>query len=391
MKDPETGKSQRVVRSTKATHKKQAFEICRAWRKAAWKARRGTLSQDAARSIIAQGVADIFMAANAEALPSNTIKGWSERWLAAKQIEAGESTYARYKRIVEQFTAFLGDAKSKRDLEMLRTDEIAAFKIAQAKELSVATANLSVKVLRICLGEAVHQGLIASNRATGVKIIPTTAESKRRPFTMDEIKRILAACRHNVEWRGLILFGLYLGQRLGDLARLTWRAVNLETDEIAFTAKKTGRRIVLPLIQPLVDYLSELPANDDPNAHIFPNAAKMKRTTSLSNQFYEILVDAGLAEPRDYRTTTKGRASAREASEISFHSLRHNAVTMLKNAGVSNALAMAIVGHESEAVSRTYTHHSTDDLRRAMNKLPKLPDVTNATTKAKRAKQDAKK
>ena len=32
----------------------------------------------------------------------------------------------------------------------------------------------------------------------------------------------------NDEWRGLVLFGLYIGQRIGDLAKLTWRAVNLE-------------------------------------------------------------------------------------------------------------------------------------------------------------------
>jgi hypothetical protein len=43
---------------------------------------------------------------------------------------------------------------------------------------------------------------------------------------------------------------------------------------------------------------------------------------------------------------------------------------MLKKAGVSNALAMAIIGHESEAVSRQYTHYSSDDLRAAMAKLP---------------------
>jgi integrase len=73
-----------------------------------------------------------------------------------------------------------------------------------------------------------------------VKLLESTEESKRRPFTLSEIKRILKAC--NDEWRGLVLFGLYIGQRLGELARLTWRAVNLETNEIAFTAKKTGRR-----------------------------------------------------------------------------------------------------------------------------------------------------
>jgi integrase len=65
---------------------------------------------------------------------------------------------------------------------------------------------------------------------------------------------------------------------------------------------------------------------------------------------------------------------AREASEISFHSLRHSAVTMLKAAGVSDFMAREIVGHESAAVSRQYTHLTTDDKRAAMRRLP---DVTN--------------
>jgi integrase len=178
-----------------------------------------------------------------------------------------------------------------------------------------------------------------------------------------------------VEWRGLVLFGLYLGQRLGDLAKLTWRAVNFETGEIAFTARKTGRRIVLPLVQPLIDYLSALPASGNPNAFIFPNSATHKRTASLSNQFREILADAGLVESRGHEATKKGRSQARETSEISFHSLRHSAVTMLKASGLSDVFAREIVGHESAAISRQYTHLSTDDLRNAMQRLP---DVTNA-------------
>jgi integrase len=226
-----------------------------------------------------------------------------------------------------------------------------------------------MSVLGVCLGEAVRQGLLTVNPAMRVNMLKDTEESKRRPFTLSEIKRILKAA--NEEWRGLILFGLYLGQRLGDLAKLRWRAVNLETREIAFTAKKTDRRIVLPLVQPLIDYLTSLESSDNPNAHIFHSAAKYKRTASLSNQFREILVEAGLVEARDYRT--KGRASTREASEISFHSLRHSAVTMLKASGLSDVFAREIVGHDSAAVSRQYTHLSTDDLGAAMKRFP---DVT---------------
>jgi len=373
--NPETLTSRRVFRSTKTRDKKQALEICRAWHKAALKARNGKLSVDAAREVIAQGVSDVFTAANVETLPSASVKSWCETWTEAKAIETEESTHARYKRVIERFTGFLGEAKTKRDLSTLQASDIARFRDREAKELSRSTANLSLKVLRICLGEAVRQGLLTLNPGVRVKLLKSTAESKRRAFTLEEIKRILKACGDDQEWRGLVLFGLYLGQRLGDLARLTWRAVDFDSCEIALTTRKTRRRIVLPLVQPLADYLASLPASDKPNAFIFPHAANAKRTASLSNQFREILVEAGLVQrlPRGHKSTGKGRNHSREAGEISFHSLRHSAVTMLKAAGVSDFIAREIVGHESAAVSRQYTHLSTDDKRAAMRRLP---DVT---------------
>ena len=365
-----------MFRSTETADESKAREICRCWHKAALKAGRGELSEDAARAIIARGVSDVFLHANLERLERATIGDWCDRWLAAKGIEAAEGTHLRYKRVLEQFLGFL-DKKAGRDLSALSADDVLRFRDREAKGLSRSTANLSLKVLRVCFGEAVRQGLLTVNPAVRVKFLKSTEESKRRAFTLSEIKRILKTCGEGSEWRGLVLFGLYLGQRLGDLAKLTWRAVNLENSEIAFTAKKTGRRIVLPLVQPLSDHLSALPASDNPNAFIFPNSAAHKRTTSLSNQFREILVEAGLCEPRRSEATGKGtgkgQSGRREISEISFHSLRHSAVTMLKASGLSDVFAREIVGHESAAVSRQYTHLSTDDLRNAMQRVP---DVT---------------
>ena len=168
--------------------------------------------RDAAREVIAQGVSDVFTAANVESLPSASVKSWCETWLEAKAIEAEETTHARYKRVIERFTGFLGEAKSKRDLSTLQVSDVARFRDREAKELSHSTANLGVKVLRVCLGEAVRQGLLTVNPAVRVKMIKLTAESKRRAFTRDEIRRILKACGDSVEWRGLVLFGLYLGE-----------------------------------------------------------------------------------------------------------------------------------------------------------------------------------
>src|SRR5262249_30114214 len=191
--NPETLASRRVFRSTKTSDKKQALEICRAWHKAALKARNGKLSVDAAREVIAQGVSDVFTAANIESLPSASIKSWCETWTEAKAIETEESTHARYKRIVERFLEYIG-TKANRDLSMLQASDIARFRDREAKELSSSTANLSVNVLRICLGESVRQGLLTVNPAGRVKLLKSAKESKRRAFTLTEIKRILKAC-----------------------------------------------------------------------------------------------------------------------------------------------------------------------------------------------------
>src|SRR5262249_11153278 len=330
--NPETNRWRRVFRSTETSNKKQALEIMRAWDKAARKAKSGTLTEEAARRIIAEGVSEVLMAANIETMQSASSKDWCATWLESKKIEVEESTHERYTGIIKRFIEFLSDAKAKRDLSTLQAHDIARFRDRESNELSRATANLGLTILRGCFKEAMQQNLLTVNPAVRVKKLKLSKESKRRAFTLPEIQRILKACGDDVEWRGLVLFGLYIGQRLGDLAKLTWRAVNLEQNEIAFTARKTGRRIVLPLLQPLADYLSELPAGDNPNAFVFPQSAKVQHTATLSNQFREILVEASLAEPRrDYRA--KGsRTTARETSELSFHSLRHSAVTMLKAA-----------------------------------------------------------
>src|SRR5204862_2680257 len=105
--NPETLTSRRVFRSTKTSDKRQALEICRAWHKAALRARNGKLSVDAAREVIAQGVSDVFTATNIESLPGASITSWCETWLEAKLIEAETYTHSRNKNIVDRFVEFL--------------------------------------------------------------------------------------------------------------------------------------------------------------------------------------------------------------------------------------------------------------------------------------------
>jgi site-specific recombinase XerD len=52
--------------------------------------------------------------------------------------------------------------------------------------------------------------------------------------------------------------------------------------------------------------------------------------------------------------------------------------SLLKNAGISDAVAMELVGHDTAAISKLYTHISTDAMRQAVNRMP---DVTKEEVK----------
>lgn len=177
---------------------------------------------------------------------------------------------------------------------------------------------------------------------------------------------------------------LYTGQRLGDLARLTWANLDLTREEVRFVTKKTGRQVILPLVRPLIAYTVALPAADDPQQPLFPSAFKAVSLTgkvgTLSNRFHALLVSAGLAAARSHAATGKGRNGKRQQTEISFHALRHTSTSLLKNAGVSDVVAREFVGHESAAISKQYTHIETATLRQAGEKLPDIFKPTQTGT-----------
>jgi integrase len=96
----------------------------------------------------------------------------------------------------------------------------------------------------------------------------------------------------------------------------------------------------------------------------------------LSKAFAEeILIPAGLilARPQNHSSAGLGRKNKRQVNEVTFHSLRHSFVTMLKATGASNAIAQMIVGHDSAAVNAHYTHLSAEN---TIDAISKLPDVT---------------
>jgi integrase len=362
----------RTNRSTGTSEKRKALTIALKYEDAAREAVTGRFVESRAR----KAIADIYAIANTDNLPGSTVQGFMDAWLKRKEIESDERTFERYSGVVQQFIDHLGSKKN-RDIVQITPAEVTSFRDDAAQRLAPGTVNLMVKIIRVALAQARRDGLIESNPAERVSLLKRTKDGQRRPFTLPELRRILEVAGE--EWKGMILVGLYTGQRLGDIAALTWQNVDLQRGELRFVTDKTGRRQIIPLAAPLQHYIEALPAGDKPAAPLFPRAfdvlEKQGRAGSLSNQFHKILTSAGLAEKKSHHTNGNGRAAKRERNEVSFHSLRHTATSLLKSAGVSDAVAMEFVGHDSKSVSQQYTHIETSALKLAADKMPDITAI----------------
>ena len=324
----------------------------------------GKLAADRAECVLKPAVEEFIRTAGGE-FTSYTVRSWLESWIAGR-TDASKATVIEYRRIIEMFLKFLG-ARADRALTTLQPRQVEDFKVSQTVRVAPSSVNKCVKVLKAAFNAAVKSRQLEFNPAEHVEFIQTEPEG-RRPFTGKELTALLTHA--DAEWRTMILTAFYTGLRLRDCANLTWRNVELHTGTLNVQTQKTGRRQVLPIAEPLARHLSGM-AGDDPDAALCP-ALRGKPAAGLSAQFYKVMVQAGIVEERGHQSTGKGRDGRRDASHVSFHSLRYNTTSALKSSGVSDSVAMDIVGHETASVSRNYTKIDDSAKRAAINKLPDI-------------------
>jgi len=321
-----------------------------------------------------EAIADIYRIANADNLPTATAAEYLASWVKIKELEVSERSIADYHKAAKDFVEALG-ARAGIPVDAVTTREVLAFREALAQRVSAGTVNKYLLILRGAWSAAIRSGHARENIFARVGTIKDKKSDRimRRAFTLPEMRRVLDKCCD--DWRGAVLVGFYTGQRLQDVANLSWKAIDYAASngkgEIYFVTRKTGKPLALPIAEPLRRYLLDRPSSDDPDAVLFPTLAG-EPSNVLARRFSEILMEAGLVAQQDHQGTGKGRDCRRKSRGLSFHCLRHTATSLLKNAGASDVVAREIVGHDSEEVSRVYTHIETDTLRKAVDAMPDL-------------------
>jgi integrase len=291
-------------------------------------------------------------------------------WLARGQARGDQARNPDFYELSSaRLLSFLADAADA-ELTLITKGQLVAYRAHLFQYLSARTVNHHLTLAHMIFKAARRDGLLIDDPSEFVGSVKqrSAQSARRRAFTVEELEAVIAVA--DPEWRSLILFGLYTGQRLMDIVRLTWVNIDLTRNELRLVTAKTGRLVILPLAAPLREYIESLPSSDDPGAPIHPRSAATVNGAALSTQFVTLLVQAGL---RERGSITGGARSARRVqSELSFHSLRHTCVSLLHAGGVPQATAEAFAGHSSSSVHNLYVHTDRASLQRAADTLPAL-------------------
>ena len=365
-----TGK--KCKRSTKETDRKSALRIAVQFEDA-W--RRQTSAKQARRVLT-----DLYQNVTGEALVDVTLRHHCVAWLDSKRGEVSAATFGFYRKSVDKLQTALPE-KLDKPLDRVTKADLIAWRNVALTKLSAPTVSHDLKAWRMLFQGAVDDNLIFENPVDGIKVKKKVEGddgnegAPKRLFTRKELKTLLEAA--TPEWRSMILFAAYSGLRLGDVAALSWESIDRKNGMMVVNTRKTGKKVRIPLAGPLAAHVKSLTTPKGGGA-VHPQAAEIMvakgKSSQLSNQFSELLAKVGLRPPIDKnkRGTGKGRDASRESSALSFHTLRHQVVSLLKESGASEAVVKAIVGHSNQAISDHYTHVGDGAMRDAIQNLKSI-------------------
>ena len=173
-------------------------------------------------------------------MPATSFRIFAAQWLAAGKIQWARASYDAYKKTADLFIQYLG-SRADAELVLLSRSDVIGFRNRMAETRSVDTTNGYLKKLRMIFKAARRDHYIIENPAEFAEPLKDRngqTGAARRALTVKELRAVLRVA--DPEWQSLIKFGLYTGQRLGDLARLTFGNIDLEEDAVRLITSKTG-------------------------------------------------------------------------------------------------------------------------------------------------------
>ncbi len=246
---------------------------------------------------------------------------------------------------------------------------------------SVRNVHVMREVLSSALSRAIHEELLTRNVARLVKL-PSYQPDEIDPWTTDEAKCFLEACRQDPLYPAFVLLLLY-GLRLGEVLGLRWCDVDFVKGLIRIEQQlqRTGHELYLAPVKTksskrelsMVDLAYHVLS-----AQHLRQAAQQRKADGLwkgSDTTESLVFTTSSGLPVEPRNLSRSFHRIREQSglrRIRVHDLRHANATFLKDVGVPDRDVQAMLGHSDTIITRRYQHGNWDTSRQATTRIADL-------------------
>jgi site-specific recombinase XerD len=228
---------------------------------------------------------------------------------------------------------------SNHELTSIRREDVLSF-LGHVKERGGCQnyTNLTARTVRGFLGWCVRQGYIEHNPMDGM-LLPKEHWQPRRPFSADEVRRLIVAATAPLA-RAVLLLLLDTGMRASELAGLRLTDVDLETNTLTIHGKGSKVRFIALNDRPREALMAWLASRPQENGIIWPER--------FDRNALAYILD--------------GVGQRAHVAPVFPHRFRHTFATNFLRE-TNNPLALqAILGHSSLDMVRRYIAASQQDL-----------------------------
>lgn len=235
-------------------------------------------------------------------------------------------------------------------LDEIKTPDVARW-LAELRDGGLAPST--VEKIRITFNRSFE--LAIKWQTPGVKHNPVRGiprpkfnNARDRYLTSDQAGALLKACAASInpQLRNIVGLLLLTGARKNELLQAKWEHVNFDRKVWFIPDSKTGKARHVPLSQPALDIINQLPRFEK-CAWLLPNPKTKKPYTDIKHPWETARKAAGL-------------------EDLHIHDLRHSAASFMINAGIDLFAVGRILGHADHQSTMRYSHLANDTLMQAV-------------------------
>ena len=293
-------------------------------------------------------------------------------WLYYKQQDIKESTYIKYRNIIEKhIIPFFSNTNISRiqtaDIHkfviFLKTDGISNKTVKDILSVLSSVFKYSAKV-GVSYNNIDFEGICPKSEKKQIKLLPSHERIMLEHYLIN---------LKNYTGYGILL-SLYSGLRIGELCALKWENIDLKSEIISVTntlqrlqdkdnkgktkilisePKSQNSKRIIPIPKFIIHYLEEIKP-DKKSAYLLTGNDSFVEPKTLENRYKKILKESNIPY-------------------INFHSLRHTFASRCIEVGFDIKSLSEILGHSSVSTTlNLYVHPTLEYKKSNMNKLTLL-------------------